>query len=63
MVCLSALQVVHGELCARHVGLQHQGVVVQPGHHHLEVHKELGVRVGPTQLEAAGGHVRDVELI
>ena len=62
VIRLSTLQVVHRKLGARHVGLQHEGVVGQTRHHHLKVDKELGVRAAPTQLQATGGDVRDVQL-
>lgn len=63
MICLRTLQVVHGKLRPRHVGLQHQGVVMQPCHRDLKVHEELRVQAAPTQFQAAGGDVRDVQLI
>lgn len=60
MICLRTLQVVHGKLRARHVGLQHQGVVAQACHHDLKVDEGLQVWAAPTQFQAAGGDVRDV---
>lgn len=50
VIRLSALQVVHRELCPGHVCLQYHGVVIQTSDHHLEVHKVLRVRAGPAQL-------------
>lgn len=60
VVRLGALQTVHVELAARHVGLQHKGVVAQARHRHLEVDEELGVGVGPAQFYAARRDVGDV---
>lgn len=63
VVRLGALQVVHGQLCAGHVGLEHHGVVLQTCHHHFVVHEELGVEAAPAQFQAAGSDVRDVQLL
>ena len=38
-------------------------MVAQPCHRDLEVDEELGVRAAPTQFQAAGGDVRDVQHI
>lgn len=60
VISLGALQAIHVELAARHVGLQHQGVVVQTRHGHLEVDEELGVGVAPAQFYAASRDIGDV---
>lgn len=63
VIRLRAVQVVHSELRARHVGLQHQDVVMQASQHNLEFDEELGVGVVPAHLQAAGGDVGDVQLL
>lgn len=63
VVRLGALQAPHGELAAGDVGLQHQGVVVQTRHRHLEIDKDLGVGVGPAQFHAASRHIGDVQWL
>lgn len=60
VIRLRTLQVVHGKLRPRHIGLQHQGVVVQPCHRDLKVDEELGVWAAPAQFQAAGGDIGDV---
>lgn len=61
VISLGALQALHGELAAGHVGLQHQDVVAQTRHRHLEVDEELGVGVAPAQFHAASRDVGDVQ--
>lgn len=60
VIGLGALQAVHGELGARHVSLQHQGVVAQTRHCHLKVDEELGVGVAPAQFYAPGRDIGNV---
>lgn len=63
VIRLRALHVEHRRLRAWNVGLHHQAVVLQSGHHHLKVDQQFGFGVAPPQREAAGGDVGDVQLV
>lgn len=63
MIRLSTFHVVHRNLCARHISLQHQDMVRQARHHYLKVDEVLGVWAAPAQFKAAGGDIIDVQLV
>lgn len=63
VIRLSAVQLAHHQLRAGHVGLQNHHMVAQARQGHLEVDEELGLRVAPVQLQAAGGDVGDVKRL
>lgn len=63
VVGLGAFQAAYSDLRACHIPPQHQCVVAQARHHHLEVGYELGVRAGPTQGQATGSGIGYVQLL
>lgn len=63
VIRLRAVQLIHLQFRAGHVGLENHDMVTQARQGHLKVDEELGLWVAPVQLQAAGGDVGDVKRL